>query len=45
MVTDELAVTMGTAVILFTIAFFSVAGYGGTMATGQVISMVVSIIP
>jgi hypothetical protein len=34
MVTDELAVTVGTAIILFTIVFFSVAGYGGTMATG-----------
>jgi hypothetical protein len=34
MVTDELAITVGTQIILFAIAFFPVAGYGGTMAMG-----------
>jgi hypothetical protein len=34
MVTDELTTTLGTEVILFTVAFFPVSGYAGTMAMG-----------
>jgi hypothetical protein len=44
MVTDELTTALGAKVILFAVAFFPVLGYVGTMATGRLISVVVSII-
>jgi hypothetical protein len=45
MVADELAVTVGTQIILFTIAFFPLRVMVGLWQWGQVISMGVSIIP
>jgi hypothetical protein len=44
MLADELAAALGTAIILFAVAFFTISGYAGTVGIGHMISMVIDMI-